>query len=199
MQNLAGNVFGEWTVISHATGSFWLCRCSCGNERTISTSQFKAGHSTKCRSCGTKTHGKSRTLIHRIWNGMMMRCTNPNNSAYHRYGGRGITVCESWKTFSNFYADMGDPPEGMSLDRINNDGNYEPSNCRWATDKQQSRNRRTSHFYTVGDKTATIAEWAEFKGMPPRQLRLRIITKNLTMEQALAMPYKPYKRPIQEN
>jgi len=122
---------------------------------------------------------------------MMMRCTNPKQMNYHRYGGRGITVCESWKTFANFYADMGDPPDGMTLDRIDNDGNYEPSNCRWATDKQQNRNRKTSHFYTVGDKTATIAEWAEIKGMPARQLRLRIITKNLTMEQALAMPYKP--------
>lgn len=193
MQNLIGVKYGEWTVVSRAAGSFWVCRCSCGVEKTISSSQFKAGHSTKCRSCGTKRHGKSGTQIYRIWNSMMMRCTNPKHIAYHRYGGRGIKVCEKWRTFANFYADMGEPPEGKTMDRIDNDGDYTPENTRWTDLKTQNRNRSSNSLHTVNGITKTIAEWAEEKGMPPRQLRLRMKTKGLTMEQALAIPYKPYK------
>lgn len=186
-----GMVFGEWTVLHRLPGAVWMCRCSCGKEQAVTGSSLVIGSSTKCRSCGTKTHGKSRTQIHRIWNGMMMRCTNANHAAFYRYGGRGIKVCESWKIFANFYADMGDPPDGKTLDRIDNDGDYCPSNVRWADLKQQNRNRASNSFHTVNGVTKTIAEWAEEKGMPARQLRLRMVSKGITMEQALAMPYTP--------
>ena len=186
-----GMVFGEWTVLHRLPGAVWMCRCSCGKEQAVTGSSLVIGSSTKCRSCGTKTHGKSMTKIHRIWNSMKMRCSNPKHVHFHRYGGRGISVCESWSKFENFYAEMGDVPDGTTLDRIDNDVGYCKENCRWADAKQQNRNRSNNHLYTVGDKTATIAEWAEIKGMPSRQLRLRMVTKGLTMEEALAIPYRP--------
>lgn len=188
-----GQVFGEWTVLSRLPCSVWLCRCSCGKEQSVTGSALILGTSTKCRSCGTKTHGKSRTKIHGIWTSMLARCTNPKHVAYNRYGGRGIEVCERWRTFANFYADMGEPPEGKTIDRIDNDGDYTPENTRWTDLKTQNRNRSSNSLHTVNGITKTIAEWAEEKGMPPRQLRLRMKTKGLTMEQALALPYKPYK------
>lgn len=125
---------------------------------------------------------------------MVMRCHNVAHVGYDRYGGRGIKVCERWRKFANFYADMGDPPEGKTLDRIDNNGDYTPENTRWADSKMQNRNRSSNSLHTVNGVTKTIAEWAEIKGMPPRQLRLRMTTNGLTMEQALAIPYKPYRK-----
>lgn len=86
----------------------------------------------------------TRTSVYTRWADMKQRCLNPNNHAYENYGGRGITVCDRWVTFENFYADMGDPPPGLSLDRFDNDGNYEPGNCRWATPEEQIANQRVS-------------------------------------------------------
>jgi hypothetical protein len=153
---MAGNRFGSWTAIRYRGAERFLCRCDCGTERAVRNNHLRSG---KSRSCGclksqhisdSKTiHGHTRKHINHplygTWTTMHQRCTNPNARGYERYGGRGITVCERWRGpdgFPNFLADMGERPAGLSLDRRDNDGNYEPSNCRWATASEQQRNTR---------------------------------------------------------
>jgi len=145
--DIIGQKFGSSTVISRLENNNrkeaqYLVRCDCGSERKVLGYRLKALASTKCPRCRVKTHGKSYSSIFRIWSGLFRRCYNKNFKAYKYYGGRGITVCERWFKFENFYEDMGNRPIGESIDRINNDGNYEPGNCRWATALVQRQNQR---------------------------------------------------------
>ena len=119
-------------------------------------------------------HGMYKTATYNTWRQMKDRCVNPNNARYARYGGRGITICDAWLAFDNFYADMGDKPEGMTLDRIDNNGNYEPENCRWATPQEQSNNVKTNRVFTYNNKTQTLAQWAREKGMAYHVLKYRL-------------------------
>lgn len=153
--DLTEQIFDRLTVIKRVDDDKyghprWLCKCNCGNQKVVSGYNLKNG-STK--SCGCLCKEKitrnrlSKTKIGRRWYSMNQRCNNKTNIGYKNYGGRGISVCERWsiknpKGLENFYADVGDPPKGMSLDRVNNNGNYEPNNWRWANKKQQSNNRR---------------------------------------------------------
>lgn len=159
--DLTESRFGRLTVLRQS-GRFsraiiWECRCDCGQIRWFSTADLRRTKNPR-RSCGclkddvarsqivqiSTTHGRSGTSEYNTWCTMIQRCTNPANRQYKDYGGRGITICERWMKFENFLADMGLRPVGLSLDRINNDGNYGPGNCRWTTRLQQSRNRRPS-------------------------------------------------------
>lgn len=133
--------------------SGYLCLCDCGNTTKVVHYQLKSG---RTRSCGclaieamrktqkkhSTTHGMRFTREHQSWSHMLSRCRNKKHHAYQSYGGRGITVCKRWYKFENFYKDMGNRPKNTSLDRINNNGNYEPKNCRWATPKQQQANTK---------------------------------------------------------
>ena len=142
---MINEIFGKWTVISmvrqenHAS-KVCLCRCICGTERLIRPHALKSGRTRGCSKCNF-THKKSHTNVYRIWSGMLSRCNNPKVKIYHRYGGRGIKVSDDWKSFENFFRDMGDRPISMELDRINNNSDYSKENCRWVTRKQNVNNR----------------------------------------------------------
>lgn len=134
-------------------------------------------------------HGHGRKGSHsptfNCWARMIQRCTNPKHTRYAEYGARGITVCERWLVFTHFLADMGETPSGLTLERINNDGNYEPGNCRWATIREQQNNRRSSVHVTIGGTTRTIAEWAEWSGVNYKTLWGRL-SRGMDPQEALA-------------
>jgi hypothetical protein len=131
--------------------TLWLCRCDCGTEKAVSSNKLRRGDTVSC-GCGKldghlrRTHGAAavgrETREYGIWKAMLQRCNNPNNKDFKFYGGRGITVCDRWSWFENFIADMGPKPEGYSIERKNNNGNYEPDNCKWATHSEQMKNKR---------------------------------------------------------
>lgn len=161
MSDYIGKRFGRLTVIGrlpsrgHGKGTKLICRCDCGNETEVFASNLTRGHTTSCGCLKREivaagahtTHGKRQTRLYEIWRSMKQRCTNPNKINYARYGGRGIKVCSEWmESFEAFYewATTHGYKDDLSLDRINNDGNYEPGNCRWATPKEQAANRRSA-------------------------------------------------------
>jgi hypothetical protein len=138
-----GYKFGEWTTIEENKDQNhrrWLCICKCGIKKLVYQCHLKSGKSSACASCANKTHGFSHLRAWVSWSSMRERCLNNRHEAYRHYGGRGIAICERWDSFENFLADMGERPNGLSLERKNTNGDYNPSNCVWATAKEQSNN-----------------------------------------------------------
>lgn len=151
---------------------YWECLCDCGNIVYVVTSNLKCG---KTQSCGclkkklliqkNTTHNQRHTKLYEVWKTIKQRCLNPKNHAYHNYGGRGITICDDWKNnYTLFYqwSILNGYKEGLSIDRINVNGNYEPSNCRWVTNQVQANNTRSNRYITINNVTKTLAEWCRF-------------------------------------
>lgn len=182
-----GQRYGRFEIIafSHMKGrvSYWLVRCDCGASKTIARTHFSQGY----RHCWCSKIGnpnphpkpsmkpKYRPSPTRLsWSCMMRRCFGKNTQGYRLYGGRGITVCDRWRSFKNFLEDMGERPAGKTLDRINSNGNYEPSNCRWATPEQQANNMRTNVLFEFKGEQKTVTQWARIFGLAPKTIRYRI-------------------------
>lgn len=142
-----------------------------------------------------RKHGRSCSgdATYAAWCAMRSRCLNDSHESYPNYGGRGISICERWMEFANFLADMGDRPQGMEIDRINNDGNYEPGNCRWATKKQQMQNRRTVINITIDGETLCIAEWARRMGVLHSGIRMRLV-RGMNPTEAVMRPFRAHHR-----
>jgi hypothetical protein len=192
--------FGRLTVIGigrKLPGSTWLhwCRCDCGTVVEVRRTNLVTGNTRSCGcfnsecSRGRKLrHGKTYTRTYRIWCNMVNRCTNPNNPSYPDYAGRGITVDPAWRNFDNFQADMGDAPDGLSLGRIDNDGPYCKSNCRWETPVQQGCNKRNNRLLSFRGVTQPLSQWARDTGINEKLLHGRLRRLGWSVEDALTTP-----------
>lgn len=207
-KDLKGQRFGRITVIQKVerTGpTWWTCKCDCGVEKTIRAWSLISGHTKSC-GCGQKDsvtkHGKASydryCAEYWIWKTMVRRTTTAKETAncYKHYRGRGIKVCERWRSFENFLADMGDrPSDDHSIDRIDNDGDYCPENCRWATWKEQARNRRSAKMITYGGETHCLTDWAERLGISSMVLFKRI-ELGWTPERAFTTPVRKRRKSL---
>lgn len=204
--DLTGMRFARLTVIRregyvqrNTKQPVWLCRCVCGTEKLIMGATLRNGTTTSCgcfqresTSIRSKKHGAKGTPEHNSWRGMRGRCDNPNNTHYAQYGGRGITYCSRWTEFENFHADMGDRPAGHTLDRYpDNDGDYGPDNCRWATTKQQGHNTQRTVLVTYEGTTLCVKDWASVLGITDRALAHRLKVHGVTTAMTMRRCSKP--------
>lgn len=174
-----------------------LVRCDCGEERKVRYSGLRSGNSTSCGRCSLVKHGYAhnhhpepiKKSTYRIWCGIIQRCTNPNATHYKSYGGRGVLICERWREFENFIADMGTRPTVRhSIERVNVNGNYDPSNCKWALPDEQARNRRNVRQIEYNGEVKTIADWARAIKVSERCLGMRL-RSGWSVEKALTTPH----------
>lgn len=200
--DLTGQRFGRLVVLEKSESSRprflrWLCKCDCGVEHVVLGAALRGGNTLSC-GCLSRDrlvervwkHGLSNTRTHRIWSGIIKRCTNPKDYSYHRYGGRGITVCERWLTsFQAFYDDMGECPDGLSIERIDVNKGYSPENCKWATFGEQCRNRRSNRLITYQGRELCVTDWAPIVGISAKTIFTRL-NVGWSDERAITEPVK---------
>ncbi len=210
-----GQKFHMLTVIQHVDEASksgkvqYECICDCGNIVPREMSPVVSG---RIKSCGCRQalvenpndpselvsasfkHGLKGTSVYSSWNAMITRCTNPNRKNWKDYGGRGITVCESWRDFENFYNDMGDPPlSDYSLERVNNNLGYFKENVVWSDRHKQSRNKRSTRYIVFNGERRSLVEWSEIKGISAKTIAARIDVYGWTIEAALTTPARAHK------
>lgn len=185
-KDLTGRRFGRLVVLgfSHRNAGkgelSWRCVCDCGTVKAVRGGALAHGtvscgcYSREHNGDALRTHGRTNTPEFRTWSSMLLRAHTGAADCAHNYLGRGITVCERWLKFENFAADMGKRPSGTTLDRINNDGNYEPGNCRWATPAQQRNNSRTTFYVTAFGRKRPVVDWAQDIGVSPQAVKWRL-------------------------
>lgn len=212
-KDIAGNRYGRLTVVGYdgkrGKGHFWKCLCACGNFRIVRRGDLTMNRTKSCgclrkeksAANGKKAFvhgGRSRseppTPEYTSWLSMKARCYKITADSYPNYGGRGIKVCDRWlNSFEAFLEDMGSKPTPQhQIERIDNDRDYEPNNCKWATPKEQGRNKRNNHHLTFGGETMPMSAWAERVGLPYNTLKLRL-RNGYSIEKALTMPYQAHK------
>lgn len=187
--DLTGQRFGRWSVLKRSGNddqgaATWLCRCDCGKERIVRGYALRYGHTKSCGCLQSEQvterdwkHGESRTQLYRVWTGIKKRCSNPRDPAYRNYGGRGICLCSEWLSSFEVFRDWAlshGYRDGMSIDRIDNDGDYSPENCRWADAKTQCNNRRSNRRIDFNGQAHTISEWSDITGIPQDVIRYRL-------------------------
>jgi hypothetical protein len=195
-KDMTGQKYGRWTVIEYIDHGVWRCRCDCGTIGAVQRSGLRLGHS---KSCGCfmsdeavrrqTTHGMTKTSEYRIWSMMKVRCNKPEHRTYKYYGGRGIKVCDEWEhSFEAFLKAVGNrPSKKHTLDRIDNNGNYCPENCRWATRAQQDNNRRNNKVITWREETKTLSQWCIHLGIDHARVRRRM-QEGMSFERAVLRP-----------
>jgi hypothetical protein len=201
MLDIIGHKFGRLEVKGFVgiqkRHSYWSCVCDCGNIRRVRGSHLTNGNTKSCGCLKEEQikkantfHGQSgrslTTLTYACWARMLQRCNNPKYIGYTNYGGRGIKVCERWHKFENFFEDMGECPRGMTLDRKDNNGDYTPDNCRWATPTEQANNRRSNIWKEYKGEWKTIAQWARSLDIKYGTLYSRLNGYGWSIERALS-------------
>ena len=203
--DLTGERFGRLVVIERVGTDrnkkpLWKCRCDCGNTTIVTPQPLKEGRIKSCgclhqerMNAGNIKHGKRYSRLYKIWVGISQRTNNEKNPSYKHYGGRGICVCDEWlNDFQAFYdwSVTNGYNDNLTLDRIDNDGNYEPSNCRWATQKEQMNNTRVNRLITLDGETHTVKEWSEITGIPSNVIHARIHKLRWSEQEAITKEVK---------
>ena len=203
--DMTGQRYGRLTVVGRAGHNkhgqiLWRALCDCGGSVETVGYCIRYGDTQSCGclklekiSALRRTHAMSKTPIYGIWWAMMQRCHDPNHHASHRYGGRGIEVCEQWRSFDGFFADMGHRPEGMSLDRVDNNGPYSPENVRWRSAREQGRNKNNNRLISHNGVTKCLVEWGEITGFGQDVISARL-SRGWDVARALTTPLRQNNR-----
>lgn len=202
--NVSGDRYGKLTLVREIERSngairqrMWETNCDCGTVgHHARLTNLRNGHTSSCgcvqkqaASSANLKHGLTAHPLYKTWTGMLHRCLSPDHKSFPMYGGRGIKVCERWKSVENFAADMGVPPDGKTLDRIDTNGDYEPSNCRWATPKEQQRNMRNNRLIGYMGRNICLKEAAEIAGLNYDMVVQRLNKYGWTVEQSLGLGF----------
>ena len=203
VKDLTGQKFGKLKVLSFIGmkngKSCWLCQCECKKKRIVVRGNLVSSNTKSCGCLrgGKQKHGFSKHELYCVWKGMMRRCYDPRVESYSRYGNRNIKVCDRWKIFPNFVKDMSPRPDGTTLDRIDNDGDYTPDNCRWATIKEQNWNSRNNRVVEYQGESRILMDWAKTLKLNYQALWIRL-KKGWPVEKAFTTPIKQYEKKNQK-